>query len=87
MAEIIIPGQFRQYSTVDAIFMTNERTAGEALEDLTRTHPMLKSYIFESDHTIKGFVNIFVDGEMTEDLSTPVFPSTRIQIILAVAGG
>ncbi|WP_432324128.1 MoaD/ThiS family protein [Yersinia enterocolitica] len=87
MAEIMIPNQFKQYSTSDSVFITNADTVSNALKDLTNKHPMLKTYIFDSDHEIKGFINIFVDEEMVEDLSTPIVKSTRIQIILAVAGG
>ncbi len=87
MAEIMIPNQFKQYSTSDSVFITNADTVSNALKDLTNTHPMLKTYIFDSDHRIKGFINIFVDEEMVEDLSITIAKSTRIQIILAVAGG
>src|SRR5471030_1642165 len=87
MAEIMIPNQFKQYSTSSSIFTTNANTVSNALTELTTTHPMLKTYIFDSDHNIKGFINIFVDDEMVEDLATPITSATRIQIILAVAGG
>jgi molybdopterin synthase sulfur carrier subunit len=87
MAEIMIPNQFKQYSTSNSVFITNANTVSNALTDLTTIHPMLKTYIFDSDHRVKGFINIFVDEEMVEDLSIPIAASTRIQIILAVAGG
>jgi sulfur-carrier protein len=87
MAEIIIPNQFKQCSTSDSVFITNANTVSSALEDLTAIHPMLRTYIFDSEKRIKGFVNIFMDDEMIEDLNTPILKSTRIQIILAVAGG
>lgn len=63
MAEIIIPGQFQQYSTSGPIFITDAGTVSDALSDLTHAHPMLKPYIFDPDNEIKGFVNIFVDGK------------------------
>lgn len=87
MAEIMIPNHFKQYSTSSSVFTTNANTVSNALTDLITVHPMLKTYIFDSDQNVKGFINIFVDDEMVEDLATPVSSSTRIQIIQAVAGG
>ncbi|TVU78464.1 MoaD/ThiS family protein [Vibrio tasmaniensis] len=87
MAEIMIPNQFKQYSSLNSIFVTDSNTVYNALKDLTSTHPLLKYNIFDSEYNVKGFVNIFVDDEMVEDLNMPIDSSSCIKIILAVAGG
>lgn len=87
MASIIIPNQFKQYSTLTDCFETNEKSVNASLKHLINEHPMLKAYIFDEEYEIRGFVNLFLDGEMVEDLSKEVKDNSRIQIILAVAGG
>jgi molybdopterin converting factor small subunit len=87
MVKLILPRQLMQYTTLTDDFVCPALTLGQALESLVQSYPMLKPQIFNNDKTVRNFVNIFVNNEMIEDLAMPVRENSRIQIIVAVAGG
>jgi len=65
------------------------RTAGEALDELCRTHPGLRTHIFDGS-TVRTHVNVFVNGEMLsrhEPLDRPVVAGDDVAVVPAVSGG
>ncbi|MFB6328389.1 MoaD/ThiS family protein [Pantoea deleyi] len=87
MLKIMLPRQLLNYTDINGEYESNASTVQTALDELTDKYPFLKLQIFNSDRTLRNFVNVFVNEQMTEDLSEPVPPHSRVQIIVAVAGG
>ncbi|WP_405083680.1 MoaD/ThiS family protein [Pantoea ananatis] len=83
----MLPRQLLNYTDINGEYESNASTVQTALDELTDKYPFLKLQIFNSDRTLRNFVNVFVNEQMTEDLSEPVPPHSRVQIIVAVAGG
>jgi molybdopterin converting factor small subunit len=87
MVKLKLPRQLMNYTNLTDDFISEATTIQQALDDLVQSHPMLKAQIYNQDRTLRNFVNIFVNEEMADDLRLPVLPPSRIQIIVAVAGG
>lgn len=87
MLKIMLPRQLMNYTDIKGVYESNATNVQSALDELTDVYPFLKLQIYNSDRTLRNFVNVFVNEQMTEDLSEPVPPHSRVQIIVAVAGG
>lgn len=87
MLKIILPRQLMNYTDITGEYESNATNVQSALDELTNAYPFLKLHIFNSDRTLRNFVNIFVNEQMAEDLRETVPPNARVQIIVAVAGG
>ncbi|WP_432322433.1 MoaD/ThiS family protein [Yersinia enterocolitica] len=87
MVKLTLPRQLMNYTNLTDDFISEATTIEQALDDLVQSHPMLKAQIYNQDRTLRNFVSIFVNEEMADDLRMPVLPHSRIQIIIAVAGG
>ncbi|WP_237433641.1 MoaD/ThiS family protein [Dickeya dianthicola] len=87
MLKIMLPRQLMNYTDIKGEYESNATNVQSALNELTDAYPILKIQLFNSDRTLRNFVNVFVNEQMMEDLSEPVPPHSRVQIIVAVAGG
>lgn len=87
MLKIMLPRQLMNYTDIKGEYESSATNVQSALDELTDVYPFLKIQLFNSDRTLRNFVNVFVNEQMTEDLSEPVPPHSRVQIIVAVAGG
>jgi hypothetical protein len=61
-------------------------TLSEVLESLFSDEPGLRSHLLDESGAIRPHVLIFVDS-VRADLSTPVGPESRVQVLQAVSGG
>ncbi|WP_159457498.1 MoaD/ThiS family protein [Kosakonia pseudosacchari] len=87
MLKIMLPRQLMNYTDIKGEYESSATNVQSALDELTDVYPFLKIQLFNSDRTLRNFVNVFVNEQMTEDLSEPIPPHSRVQIIVAVAGG
>lgn len=87
MIKILLPRQLMNYTDIEGEYESSATSLQSALDELTDACPFLKIQLFNNDKTLRNFVNVFVNEQMTEDLSAPVPPHSRVQIIVAVAGG
>lgn len=65
-------------------------TVAEVLVDLRRQFPGLGDLLFDEDGSVKGFVNIYVDGDdirYRNGLDTRVGDETEMMLLPAAAGG
>ena len=88
--EIRIPTPLRKFTAGQEQVSVEGSTVGEALANLTETHPELKSKIFSDDGAVRRFVNIFANDEdirFQEKLETAVSDGDLISIVPAIAGG
>jgi molybdopterin converting factor small subunit len=66
------------------------RTAGEALDQLFRSHPPLRDRVLDERGELRPHVNVFVGNESvryTGGLATPLAGPCEISILPAVSGG
>jgi molybdopterin converting factor small subunit len=62
-------------------------TLAEVLGDLERAHPRLAGWVLDERGHVREHVNVFVNGERTATLSTPVEERDRVHIIQNISGG
>ncbi|MFU8804634.1 MAG: ubiquitin-like small modifier protein 1 [Bradymonadaceae bacterium] len=87
---IRIPTPLRKFTAGQESVQVEGSTVGEALENLTGTHPDLRTKIFGDDGKVRRFVNIFANEEdirFQEKLDTPLNEGDEVSIIPAIAGG
>lgn len=65
-------------------------TVDAVLEQIRRTEPLLAGRLFEDDGSVRGFINVFVDGtelRLLEAGRREVGPGSVVAIVPSVAGG
>jgi sulfur-carrier protein len=65
-------------------------TVREALEEVFRGNPRLRSYVLDDQGRLRRHVVVFVDGEPVLDrdgLGDPVGPAARVFVMQALSGG
>ncbi|HTN54385.1 MAG TPA: MoaD/ThiS family protein [Anaeromyxobacter sp.] len=65
-------------------------TVREALEEVFRANPRLRSYVVDEQGRLRKHVAVFVDGEVILDrlrLSDPVQPTSAVFVMQALSGG
>lgn len=87
MVKVRLPRQLMNYTDLCDDFECHATTIKLALDELIESYPFLRSQIYNVDRTLRHFVNVFVNEQMVENLEANISPHSRIQIIVAVAGG
>jgi molybdopterin converting factor small subunit len=88
--KVLIPTPLRQYADKKTTVELSATTVGEALTQLTKTHPDLKKHLFTDAGQLRAFVNVYLNDEDVRYLSkdqTPVTPSDTLSIVPSIAGG
>ena len=89
--KISIPTPLRQYAGKQGTVEVNAATVGDALVQLTLTHPELKKHLYADDGKLRAFVNVYLNDEdvryLTDKERTPVKDSDSLSIIPSIAGG
>ena len=67
----------------------NGSTVGQCLEQLVAKFPEIKGWLFARNGTIKGTIEIYVNGKSSypEELAMPVKDGDEIFIIAIIIGG
>lgn len=89
MATIKIPTPLRAYTASNAEINVSGETVGDALADLLRQYPDLRTHLYNGD-ALRNFVNIFVGEEdirYRDGLETPIAADDKLRIIPSIAGG
>jgi adenylyltransferase/sulfurtransferase len=93
MLEILIPAALRSFTDGNSSVETDastSNTVAKALEKLAEEYPEIKKQLFESDGSVRGFINVFVGDTNVNDLNgadTPVKNGDTIMLVPAIAGG
>jgi molybdopterin converting factor small subunit len=89
--KIHIPTPLRQFSDKQAIVTVEAATVGQALEQLTSSHPELKTHLYSEEGKLRAFVNVYLNDEdirhLAERENTPVKEGDSLSIIPSIAGG
>jgi sulfur-carrier protein len=68
----------------------NGNTLHEVLNEVEGRYPRIKTYLLDDQGTLRGHVNIFIDGRMISDregLTDSFKTDSTIYIIQALSGG
>ena len=87
---ISIPAPLRQFTGGQSQIQVDAKTAGEALDSLTAVHPSIRRHLFNDQHALRNFVNIYLNEEdirHSSGIATPVKDGDTIMIVPSIAGG
>jgi adenylyltransferase/sulfurtransferase len=88
--KVLIPTPLRQYAGKKDTVELSATTVGEALSQLTATHPDLKKHLFTDAGQLRAFVNVYLNDDdiryLSKDL-TPVKAGDTLSIVPSIAGG
>src|SRR6202044_1885746 len=89
--KIHIPPPLRQFAAKQATVTVEAATVGEALDELTLSHPELKKHLYSEEGKLRAFVNLYLNDEdiryLSEKENTAVKESDSLSIIPSIAGG
>jgi len=88
--KIHIPTPLRQFAAKQATVTVAAATVGEALDELTVTHPELKKHLYSEEGKLRAFVNVYLNDEDIRYLNkdaTPAAPADTLSIVPSIAGG
>jgi adenylyltransferase/sulfurtransferase len=87
---INVPTALRQFTGGNSRIEVEATTAGEALDQLTSTHPDLRRHLYDDKNTLRSFVNVYVNDEDIRHQSgaeTPLNNGDTVMIVPSIAGG
>ncbi len=82
MAVVLLPGLLATEAGGQKRFELDAATVGEALRALP-----VSDLVLDERGEVRSLVHVYVDGERTQDLTTPVREQSRVRIVAAIAGG
>lgn len=85
-ASVRLPSLLTQSVKTGLIHQVEGSTLREALDELFRVEPGVKSHLLDEQGDIRPHVSVFVDGSQAS-LDTPVSASSEIRVLQAVSGG
>jgi sulfur-carrier protein adenylyltransferase/sulfurtransferase len=89
--KIHIPTPLRQFVAKQATVTVEAATVGQALDELTLSHPELKKHLYSEEGKLRAFVNVYLNDEdiryLSEKENTAVKDSDSLSIIPSIAGG
>ena len=87
---IEIPPPMRELTDGKVEVTAAGSTVGEAIADLVKSYPALKSKLFDDKGQVRQHINLFVNDEdirYLDEMDTKVTDGTLLALIPAVAGG
>src|SRR3989304_7102333 len=90
MATVYVPTPLRRLTGGQGKVEVKGTTVSEVLDALERSFPGMDRELREDDGSVRGFINVFVNGIEIRQLQgarTPVAENDEVSIIPAMAGG
>ncbi len=87
MTKVVIPSQLHGYTAGRSEVDAAGGTVAEVLADLERQFPGFRFRVIDEQDRVRRHVILFVAGERTDDLATPIPPGAELQIVGALSGG
>lgn len=82
-----IPSPLRSYTSELSVVQAAGETVHEVLRDLDRQFPGLCFRVVDEQGQLRKHMRIFVNDEMTRDLSNPVTEADEVTLLQALSGG
>lgn len=90
LVTVRVPEPLREFTGGRQQLHLEACTVDALLEQIRRTEPLLAARLFEDDGSVRGFINVFVDGTELRHLEAgrrEVRPGSVVAIVPSVAGG
>jgi MoaD family protein len=90
MNKIRIPTPLRTYTGGEKEVQVTGTTVAEAMQELTRRYPTVRTHLYDEGEQLRPYVNIFINDEDVRDLegeATLLKSGDRLMIIPSIAGG
>lgn len=88
--EVQIPVALARYAENQETLSLDGNSVGEALNNLTRKFPPLRTHLFNDKGELRQFVNIYVndnDIRHGDQMKTPLSSGDVLTIVPSIAGG
>ena len=88
--KVLIPTPLRQYADKKDAVEVSAATVGEALSQLTQTHPELKKHLYTEGGQLRAFVNVYLNDEDIRYIGregAKVADGDTLSIVPSIAGG
>ena len=85
--KVVLASQLRGYTAGRSEVEAAGATLRAVLDDLERQFPGIRFRIIDEQTRVRPHIALFVAGERTEDLSTPVPATAEVYILGALSGG
>lgn len=85
--QVHIPSPLRSYTGGASEVRAEGATVDALLHDLDRQFPGLRYRMIDEQNRIRPHMRIFVNDVQTFDVSHPLAPIDRVQILQALSGG
>jgi molybdopterin converting factor small subunit len=87
--KVEVPPFLRHLTGGETVFYTDRDTVSGCLDEFVREFPTTRDLLFDEDGSLKGYVNIFVNGATTypEGLSKKLKDDDEIAVVYMVDGG
>jgi MoaD family protein len=85
-----IPTPLRAYTSGKKEVQVSGGTVGEAMRELARQYPNVRTHLFDEGEQLRPYVNLFLNDEDIRNLDgerTPLQEGDRLMIIPSIAGG
>ena len=87
MTKVVLASQLRSYTQGRSEVEASGVTLAALLSDLDRQFPGIRFRIIDEQDRVRPHIALFVSGERTEDLGTPVAAGADLYILGALSGG
>ena len=90
MATVIVPSVLRSHSNFQSQITIERTNLRDCLVELCRQYEGMTPYIFNTEHALNPYINIYKNGQDTrrlDPLQIQLQPNDQITILLALAGG
>jgi sulfur-carrier protein len=82
-----IPSPLRSYTGEASVVQATGDTIHDVLRDLDRKFPGLCFRVVDEQGQLRKHMRIFINDEMTRDLSNPVAEADEVTLLQALSGG
>jgi molybdopterin synthase sulfur carrier subunit len=85
--KVYVPGPLRSYTGNRSMVEAVGGTVADVLQDLEKRFPGMRFRMIDEQDRVRQHIRLFVNQEVTFDLSMKVKPDDEIQIICSISGG
>ncbi|MGD2163206.1 MAG: MoaD family protein [Anaerolineales bacterium] len=90
MNRIRIPTPLRAYTGGEKEVQVSGETVGQAMRELARQYPSVRTHLFNDGEQLRPYVNLFLNDEDIRNMdgeNTPINEGDRLMIVPSIAGG
>ncbi len=85
--KVFIPSPLRSYTHNLPEVQAHGASVAGLLEDLDRQFPGIRFRMINEQDGIREHIRIFINGELTRQLATPLAQGDEVHLICAISGG